>query len=78
MNAWNPQTLRGRLAELSPFEIKVAGMPKAGVCKSTALRREMCTDKVSTAEFYGCVDWYQYPGQAQREPENKARSGAER
>jgi hypothetical protein len=63
----NPQTFRGRLAELSPFEITVSEAPEAPVWPKVS------TDNVSAEELYGCVDWYQYPGQTEREPENKVR-----
>jgi len=84
MNACNQQTFPGRLAESGAFQIKLAGTPEAATSKSTAEwrevstgRREVSTDYVSAAELYGCVDWYQYPGQGKREPDNTANPGAE-
>ena len=76
MNAHKAQPFRGRFAELSPLDIKVAKLPNAAACKSTASRREVATGKVPAVELYGCVDWYQYPGQAKREPEAKVKPGA--
>ena len=77
MNACDRQTFPGRLAEPGALQIKLAGTPDAATSKSTAERREVSTDYVSAEELYGCVDWYQYPGQGEREPENTAKPGAD-
>lgn len=64
MHAYHPERIGGRLAELSPFEIEVE-TPNAAACEATAVWRGV---SISTEELYGCVDWYQYPGQTE---ENK-------
>jgi len=68
MKTDNPRAFRGRLAELSPFEIKLAETPKAAAHKSTAAWHP---HNVSAEELYGCVDWYQYSAQFEREPEKE-------
>jgi len=73
VNACNSQTFRGRPAELRPFEIKAAEAAKGAARKATAAWYEVSTDNVSAEELYGCVDWYQYPEQGEREREDKAK-----
>jgi hypothetical protein len=64
MNAYGSQALRGRLAKLSPFEITVPEAPEVSPSTWSGPSREPLAERVSAAELYGCVDWYQYPGQA--------------
>jgi hypothetical protein len=73
MNA-KPATLHRRLAELSPFNNGVTKATKAALCEETAAWREGYTDNVSADELYGCVDWYQYPDQAEGNQGSKSRS----
>lgn len=52
----------GRLADLSPFEIKVGvETPKPLPRVRRAVCREPLPGGTETEETYGCVDWYQYP-----------------
>jgi hypothetical protein len=61
MNA--PQhKLPGRLADLSPFDIKVTlETPKPLLPVRNAVRHEFLKGEAETDAGYGCVDWYQYP-----------------
>jgi hypothetical protein len=68
----HPHTFAGRLRELSPFEITVPEVSEAA-----AGWPKVSTEYVSTEDLYGCVDWYQYPGQAEQ-PEKKPKAVAER
>jgi hypothetical protein len=68
-----PQTFGGRLAELSPFEITVAEARNAAVWRPAAAWPTLSTDVVSAEALYGCVDWYQYPGQTEPQPENQVK-----
>jgi hypothetical protein len=52
----------GRLADLSPFFIKVGvETPKPVPRVRYAVCRERLPGATETEEVYGCVDWYQYP-----------------
>jgi hypothetical protein len=64
MNAYSPQSFYGRLAELCPFEISVSEAAEGSPSRCSGPLRDTPAEKVSAAELYGCVDWYQYPGQA--------------
>ena len=60
MNATQPKSRR-RLADLSPFNIKVAlELPKPSSPVRKAVDREIPRGAAKTDAKYGCVDWYQY------------------
>jgi len=52
----------GRLADLSPFDIKVPIEPPKPSRIRTALGREIPKGAAKTDTEYGCVDWYLYRG----------------
>jgi len=59
MNATQPKSRR-RLADLSPFNIKVAlELPKPSSPVRKAVDREIPRGAAKTDAKYGCVDWYQ-------------------
>jgi hypothetical protein len=62
MNACMSNTSHGRLAELNPFDIRVTVETKAAPCKRADGHEKLASDLKNEAHF-GCVDWYQYPGQ---------------
>jgi hypothetical protein len=56
------QKSQGRLADLSPFNIKAKiETPKPLMCVRNLVRREFLQGETETDAAYGCVDWYQYP-----------------
>lgn len=68
MNACKSNTSHGRLADLNPFDIRVAVETKAAPCKRTVAGREKLADDIESDAQFGCVDWYQYPGQREETP----------
>jgi hypothetical protein len=53
----------GRLADLSPFDIRVSiESPTPSPRVSNAVCRELLKGGTESDARYGCVDWYQYPG----------------
>jgi hypothetical protein len=75
MNAYSFQPFHGRLAELSPFEIRLAEPRGVAVHNSGGASRQKNTGNVSIDELFGCVDWYRYPDPAEREPGNRIEPG---
>jgi hypothetical protein len=72
MNAFSPQIILGRLAELSPFDISLAETPTPAAGKPAEACGESSPHTVLSEELYGCVDWYRYPSQEELRPENNA------
>ena len=63
MNASMQNRVLGRVAQLSPFDIKLPGVrtPSPRVIGDGVSRENLRGAAPSEAE-YGCVEWYQYRG----------------